>query len=157
MTVSSPGVKVAATNDRQRLTFALQMALDRQRAGAELAALREEARMTQAELVEKTGLSLRQIQRYEAGESMPRWKNLDKLAEALGPKVYEIVRDDDAGGEPVTESDGTPDVGSDVEDRLERIEKAIADLTKMVRGSQPAQSRGRKPQGGGRRRGSGGS
>jgi transcriptional regulator with XRE-family HTH domain len=96
---------MSATRKVERVTLALQMALDRQRAGAELAALRNEKRMTQDDLEEATGLSKRQLQRYEGGTSMPRWKNLDKLAEILGPEVYDIVRDDEIADVPAE----TPD------------------------------------------------
>lgn len=154
MTVSTPGVKVAATKSRQALTFALEMALDRKRAGRDLAALREESRLTQAELVEKSGLSLRQIQRYEAGESMPRWKNLDRLADVLGDGVYEIVRDDPTDDVPVITPDPFDPNG---DDRLARIEQAIVDLTTLVRGLQQQMDEfAQTPQASSRRRGAGG-
>lgn len=130
MAVSTHGVKVAATERVTAATLLLQMALDRKRAGADLAALREEQRTTQADLVTATGLSLRQIQRYEAGESMPRWKNLDKLAEALGPKVYEIVHDD-------AERPATPDVVGALDfdpyaEQLDRIEEKLDEIIKRL-------------------------
>ena len=52
--------------------------------GRRLAALRKEKNLTQEELVEKSHVSVRTIQRIEAGEVLPRMSTVKILWEALG-------------------------------------------------------------------------
>ena len=61
-----------------------------------LKATREEVGMSQTELAEKSGVSVRMIQHYEQG-----FKNINKasvmtvlkLAEAMGADIYEIINE----------------------------------------------------------------
>lgn len=52
--------------------------------GRHLTALRKEKNLTQEELVEKSNVSVRTIQRIEAGEVLPRMSTVKILLEALG-------------------------------------------------------------------------
>lgn len=52
---------------------------------------REDKGWTQAELGEKSGVSSRMIQRYEAGTSRPRWDAAEKIAQALEVPVAELL------------------------------------------------------------------
>jgi transcriptional regulator with XRE-family HTH domain len=52
--------------------------------GRRLTALRKEKNLTQEELVEKSHVSVRTIQRIEAGEVLPRTITVKILLEALG-------------------------------------------------------------------------
>lgn len=52
--------------------------------GRRLTALRKEKKLTQEELVEKSHVSVRTIQRIEAGEVLPRMSTVKILLEALG-------------------------------------------------------------------------
>ena len=52
---------------------------------------RENKGWTQAELGEKSGVSSRMIQRYEAGTSRPRWDAAEKIATALEVPVSELL------------------------------------------------------------------
>lgn len=52
--------------------------------GRQLTALRKEKSLTQEELAEKSHVSVRTIQRIEAGEVMPRTITVKILLEALG-------------------------------------------------------------------------
>jgi transcriptional regulator with XRE-family HTH domain len=54
--------------------------------GRRLTALRKERNLTQEELVEKSNVSVRTIQRIEAGEVLPRMSTVKILLEALGEK-----------------------------------------------------------------------
>ena len=54
--------------------------------GRRLTALRKEKRLTQEELVEKSHVSVRTIQRIEAGEVLPRMSTVKILLEALGER-----------------------------------------------------------------------
>ena len=56
--------------------------------------IREVAKMTQAELAEKIGVSRQSIVRYENGNCEPRASELSKMAEVLGCSVDELLRDD---------------------------------------------------------------
>lgn len=56
--------------------------------GRRLTALRKEKNLTQEELVEKSHVSVRTIQRIEAGEVLPRMSTVKILLEALG-ETYE--------------------------------------------------------------------
>lgn len=52
---------------------------------------RKEARMTICELAEKTGLNYNTISQYENGIHNPRLKNIQKIADALGCEIKDIV------------------------------------------------------------------
>lgn len=52
--------------------------------GQKLASIRKEKRLTQEELVERSNVSVRTIQRIEAGEVIPRLSTVKILAKALG-------------------------------------------------------------------------
>ena len=52
---------------------------------------RENKGWTQAELGEKSGVSSRMIQRYEAGKSRPRWDAAEKIATALEVPVSDLL------------------------------------------------------------------
>ena len=52
---------------------------------------REKKGWTQAELGEKSGVSSRMIQRYEAGTSRPRWDAAEKIATALEVPVSDLL------------------------------------------------------------------
>ncbi|MCB0494361.1 MAG: helix-turn-helix domain-containing protein, partial [Cyclobacteriaceae bacterium] len=52
--------------------------------GIQLTALRKGKNLTQEELVEKSHVSVRTIQRIEAGEVLPRMSTVKILLEALG-------------------------------------------------------------------------
>jgi transcriptional regulator with XRE-family HTH domain len=59
--------------------------------GSRLIALRKEKNLTQEELVEKSHVSVRTIQRIESGEVMPRLSTVKILWEALGEKFESTV------------------------------------------------------------------
>jgi transcriptional regulator with XRE-family HTH domain len=58
--------------------------------------LRIAAGMSQEELAERTGLSLRTIQRIENGETRPRGDSLRRLSQALGVTM-EVLRGEETG------------------------------------------------------------
>lgn len=65
--------------------------------------IREVAKMTQAELAEKIGVSRQSIVRYENGNCEPRASELSKMAEVLGCSVDELLRDDVNPTAPLSE------------------------------------------------------
>ena len=56
-----------------------------------LKAIREEKGLTQQELSNRSGVSLRTIQNYESGAYSPRFGSVDKLAEALEVSAPELL------------------------------------------------------------------
>ena len=53
--------------------------------------LREDKGLTQAELSKRSGISVRMIQKYEAGIARPRWDASEKIANALEVPVAELL------------------------------------------------------------------
>ncbi|GIL22107.1 MAG: hypothetical protein BroJett042_06200 [Bacteroidota bacterium] len=60
------------------------------KAGSHLATLRKSKGLSQEKLAEVCGLSLRAVQRIEAGETSPRPHTINVIAQALGVKVEEL-------------------------------------------------------------------
>lgn len=56
-----------------------------------VAAARRETGMTQAQLAERSGVSLRQVAAYERGESLPRFDAAVAIAGALGVSVSHLA------------------------------------------------------------------
>lgn len=52
---------------------------------------RKEARMTICELAEKVDLNYNTISQYETGVHKPRLENIQKIADALGCEIKDIV------------------------------------------------------------------
>ena len=59
--------------------------------GLRMRQYRRNARLTQAELAEKTGIHVNTIARLERGEHTPSHPTLKKLAEALGVSISDIL------------------------------------------------------------------
>ena len=69
----------------ERVTLCLQTpGMHQPELGKHLTALRKEKNLTQEELVQKSRISVRTIQRIEAGEVLPRKSTVKILLEALG-------------------------------------------------------------------------
>jgi transcriptional regulator with XRE-family HTH domain len=60
--------------------------------GHRIAALRQEAKLSQDQLAVRTGMDRRSIQRYEAGERDPRYTDLLLIADALDVPVGDLVQ-----------------------------------------------------------------
>jgi len=67
------------------------MALD------QLAALRRRRFMTQTDLAKKVGVSMKTVQSWESGRSLPRLRHIPRLAEALGVPADELLEALDQG------------------------------------------------------------
>lgn len=61
--------------------------------GSAVKKLREAARLTQAEVAERGGLSASFIGRIETGEINPTWGNVRRLAEGLGVTLDELAEE----------------------------------------------------------------
>lgn len=67
--------------------------MDAKQLGYKIQELRKEKGMTQEDLAEKTGLSVRTIQRIESGEVDPRNYTLHVIAEALEIEITELKKE----------------------------------------------------------------
>lgn len=69
----------------------MKISMQQPELGRKLTALRKEKNLTQEELVEKSHVSVRTIQRIEAGEVLPRISTVKILLEALGEHYEPVV------------------------------------------------------------------
>ena len=67
--------------------------MDAKHLGHKIQELLKEKGMTQGDLAEKTGLSVRTIQIIESGEVDPRTYTLHQIADALGINITELTND----------------------------------------------------------------
>lgn len=83
------------TRARARATFLLEVALDqeriKQRVGDLLREHRRKLGYPQERVAPLFGVSFRTYQRWEGAEVMPRWSQMETIAEQLGVDVSEIV------------------------------------------------------------------
>lgn len=76
------------------MSYLVNMAINYENLGRKLRQLRKEQNITQEELAEKVGLDPRTVLEIEAGKrENPTVKTLNKIAEALGVKLSEILED----------------------------------------------------------------
>jgi uncharacterized Tic20 family protein len=69
--------------------------MDAKQLGQKIQELRKLKGMTQEDLADKTGLSVRTIQRIEGGEVDPRSYTLNQIAEALGVELNELTQENE--------------------------------------------------------------
>lgn len=129
---------MTATIARLRSTLALQMALDSKRRAARLTELRENARLTQKALEEKSGVSERTIQRAENPDDdiELRYSTREKLAKALGVKPEALLAEaNEPKGETPdlmgTVNGGPPD---DLQQRLDQLEEMLNGIADAISG-----------------------
>jgi len=61
--------------------------------GKRIKEIRERQGMTQVELSQKSGISQEHISRIENGKFIPNVKTADKLAQAMGVKLIDILKE----------------------------------------------------------------
>jgi transcriptional regulator with XRE-family HTH domain len=107
--------KLSATDARNLRTLLLLEVFAPEELGHRIKTAREQAGLTQDDLADVIGLSMRQVQNLEAGVSKP-FKHVKQIAEATGKSVEWLLH-----GEPAPQPDA---------DRLrEIIAEEIADVT----------------------------
>ena len=79
--------------------------MNAQELGIRIQELRKQKAMTQEDLAEKTGLSVRTIQRIESGEVDPRSYTLSQIAEALGVEIEALTKEQENDHSQLTESE----------------------------------------------------
>lgn len=75
---------------RQRVSVLAEMALRREKVMERLLELRERHGLSQEDAAHKVGITTRQWQRWETGESMPYPRNLDAVASRFGISVAQF-------------------------------------------------------------------
>lgn len=78
----------------RRVSVLAEMALRRERIAERLTEIREHNSLTQENAAAKVGVTLRQWQRWEAGESVPYPRNLDAVASRFGLSVADFFDGD---------------------------------------------------------------
>lgn len=78
---------------RRRVSVLAEMALRKERVVERLVQLREQHSLSQEQAAQKVGVTSRQWQRWEAGESMPYPRNFDLIAQRFGISVVEFFDD----------------------------------------------------------------
>lgn len=104
---------------RHRVSVLAEMALRREKVMERLLELRERHGLSQEDAAHKVGITTRQWQRWETGESMPYPRNLDAVASRFGISVADFF------DEP---ADISVDVG-----QLDRIESKLDEILSLLR------------------------
>jgi transcriptional regulator with XRE-family HTH domain len=117
-------------------TFLLEVALGqervKQRLSEWLSAERGRRHLTQQKMAEFLGASYRMYQRYEAGQSLPRWRHLEQMAEKLGTDLGHVLAIDEPL--PTTDSES-----SSLQEGLEALRAEFAAFRDEVREYQQSQ------------------
>lgn len=102
----------------KRVSVLAEMALRREKIAQRLGELRESNALTQEQAAAKVGVTLRQWQRWEAGESVPYPRNMDVVASKFGLSVSEFFDDEPLGGTRTAL----------LEARVEELEQTVTEL-----------------------------
>lgn len=89
--------------------------------GPALRRLREAARLTQAEVADRTGVSQSRLSHYETGRRLPGLTTLDRLLTCYGTDV-------EALGRALKEAQGAPPVPARDPELMARVREALAEL-----------------------------
>lgn len=76
---------------RPRLNHPRMSDEDENLLGRRIRAMRKARRWTQEELADRVGLTTGAISQFETGKAVPRWNNLQKIADAFQCPVSDLV------------------------------------------------------------------
>lgn len=130
---------------RERVSVLAALAIKKETVSRQLTELREAHQLTQEKAAAHVGVTMRQWQRWESGESVPYSRNLDAIAEKFGISVATFFEADAKDGGPAASPDPfqqSPDLAAAlgrVEAKLdavllvvERLAEALVDATRPV-------------------------
>lgn len=103
-------------------TFGVQMALNKDVVGPNLRKARERCHMVKTRAASEIGVTERQITRWEKGEVLPRWENIEAAANVYGIDPVELTQDDQG---PATEA-------LTLTQRMDRLEHQVTNLASLV-------------------------
>lgn len=111
---------------RAAVSVLAEMALRQEKVAQILGELRERNALTQEQAAGKVGVTLRQWQRWEAGESMPYPRNLELIASRFGFEVADFFngQHSDPASSALAEIQATL---KEISERLERLERRQSD------------------------------
>lgn len=114
--------KTSATTRLRANTFLLQMQLQRGKVAERLLQLRGQANLTQQQVADEAGVTVRAYQRWESGEAMPYHRNLERLATIFGTTAEDVY------GGPVEKREPRMDALERIESQLSQINERLAQL-----------------------------
>lgn len=121
MTRQGVRLQKTATKRSEIARFLATVALHREKVAERIVERRDELGLTQQDVADRVGVRVRQVQRWEAGESLGRLENLQSLAEALDTTVGELM----AGIEDVKPGPPSRDRIGQLEDRITELERHL--------------------------------
>lgn len=122
--VSSMSQQKSWQTRRQRVSVLAEMALRKDNIVRRLVALREQHGLTQEQAAQKVGVTSRQWQRWESGDSVPYPRNLDQIASKFGVTVAEFFDNDGDHRSPVV----VDRLDGELADRIASIEDTLAGM-----------------------------
>lgn len=124
--VSSPSRQKSWRPGRERVSVLAELALRKELVSRRLTELREEHGLSQERAAGRVGVTVRQWQRWESGNSVPYPRNFDAIAEAFGISVAEFFdgSHDGTAERPVSQLDR---IEAALQERVEH-DKRIAGL-----------------------------
>lgn len=130
---------------------------DAERLGARIKELREARQWTQPIAAQRAGVSLRTWQGWEAGTSMPRYQNREKVAQLFGMTVDELqgVLPQPQPGQLDRIEQTLTELGDRFKEIVGVIEAILEDQASQGAGESQRQDRGTRSARGRRRRASG--
>jgi transcriptional regulator with XRE-family HTH domain len=120
------------------------MALRQERVAQRLAELRERHALSQEKAAQKVGITHRQWQRWENGQSMPRPGNLGEVALAFGVPVTTFYEEDDAPELDDDRLDEALGLLKQLLSRQEALAEAVASLVERLDADQKPSRPGRR-------------
>jgi transcriptional regulator with XRE-family HTH domain len=135
--VSTPSSQKSWQTRRQRVSVLAELALRKDNVIQRLIALRDQHGLTQEQAAQRVGVTSRQWQRWESGESMPYPRNLDQIASKFGITVAEFFDKDGDHRSPVVVNR----LDGDLEARIATIEDTLAGITRLLREARSEQDR----------------
>lgn len=114
--MSTPTRQMSWRTGRQRVSVLAELAVNKEVVSRRLTELREEHGLSQERAAAKVGVTMRQWQRWEGGQSVPYPRNLEAIADAFEISVVEFFH-------PASE---TPDPFTPTQ--LDRIEAELIKL-----------------------------
>ena len=121
--VSSPSRQKSWRTGRERVSVLAELAIKKETVSRRLAELRDERDLSQEKAAALVGVTMRQWQRWEAGESVPYPRNLDAIAEHFGINVASFFEDDRPR---VTDTNPQPS-------QLDRLEQKLDAQAELLR------------------------
>jgi transcriptional regulator with XRE-family HTH domain len=120
------------------------MALRQERVAQRLAELRERHALSQEKAAQKVGITHRQWQRWENGQSMPRPGNLGEVALAFGVPVTTFYEEDDAPELDDDRLDEALGLLRQLLSRQEALAESVASLVERLDADQKPSRSGRR-------------